>query len=62
MSAPTPAGPEPERRGLQPPTFGRPGAERPRRTRLRQRFLAHITQVPDASTGDHDQDDGAMHR
>ncbi|MFF0401920.1 hypothetical protein ACFYSJ_40415 [Streptomyces sp. NPDC005248] len=61
MSAPTPAGPEPERRGLQPPPSADP-ALNARAERGYARFLAHITQVPDASTGDHDQDDGARHR
>ncbi|MFC8263307.1 hypothetical protein ACFUNF_38310 [Streptomyces sp. NPDC057291] len=45
------------------PTFGRPSpALNARAERGYARFLAHITQVPDASTGDHDQDDGARHR
>ncbi|WP_406500232.1 hypothetical protein OG936_37810 [Streptomyces sp. NBC_00846] len=58
MSAPTPAGPEPEGRGLQPPAFGRPSpALIARADRGYARFLA--VQAPDASTGDHDQDDDA---
>ncbi|MEU7088132.1 hypothetical protein [Streptomyces achromogenes] len=56
MSAPTPAGPEPEGPGLQPPAFGRPSpALIARADRGYARFLA--VQAPDADTGDHDQDD-----
>ncbi|MCG7525151.1 hypothetical protein MHW47_11965 [Streptomyces sp. OfavH-34-F] len=56
MSAPTPAGPQPEDRGLQPPAFGRPSpALIARADRGYARFLA--VQAPAAATGDHDQDD-----
>ncbi|MCX5434822.1 hypothetical protein OHU11_42360 (plasmid) [Streptomyces sp. NBC_00257] len=58
MSAPTPTGPQPEGPGLQPPDFGRPSpALIARADRGYARFLA--VQAPDASTGDHDQDDDA---
>ncbi|MFD3666321.1 hypothetical protein ACFWVF_37905 [Streptomyces sp. NPDC058659] len=58
MSAPTPVGPQPEDRGLQPPAFGRPSpALIARADRGYARFLA--APAPDASTGDHDQDDDA---
>lgn len=58
MSAPTPAGPAAEGCGLQPPAFGRPSpALLARADRVYARFLA--VQAPDASPGDHDQDDGA---
>ncbi|MEU9116411.1 hypothetical protein AB0D04_32820 [Streptomyces sp. NPDC048483] len=61
MSAPTTAGTEPEGRGLQPPTFGRPSpALLARADRGFARFLAHTTQARDDSTGDHD--DAARHR
>ncbi|WP_405681838.1 hypothetical protein [Streptomyces sp. NBC_00057] len=61
MSAPTPAGTEPEEgRGLQPPAFGRPSpALLARADRGYARFLA--VQAPDATPGDHDQDDAARH-
>ncbi|WP_030593012.1 hypothetical protein [Streptomyces anulatus] len=56
MSAPTPAGPQPEAPGLQPPDFGRPSpALLERAVRGYARFLA--VQAPGADTGDHDQDD-----
>ncbi|WP_405462951.1 hypothetical protein OG783_33305 [Streptomyces jietaisiensis] len=59
MSAPTPAGPAPEGRGLQPPAFGRPSpALLARADRGYARFLA--VQAPDADPGDHDQDDDAV--
>ncbi|MFF2411427.1 hypothetical protein [Streptomyces sp. NPDC058092] len=55
MSAPTPAGPDPEGPGLQPPDFGRPSpALLERADRGYARFLAHTTQVPDESTGGND--------
>ncbi|MGQ4458411.1 hypothetical protein [[Kitasatospora] papulosa] len=58
MSAPTPAGPQPEGRGLQPPDFGRPSPTLLERAdRGYARFLA--VQAPDAHTGDHGQDDDA---
>ncbi|MFJ4689374.1 hypothetical protein [Streptomyces sp. NPDC088789] len=58
MSAPTPAGHQPEDRGLQPPSFGRPSpALIARADRGYARFLA--VQAPDAATGDHGQDDDA---
>jgi hypothetical protein len=58
MSAPTPTGPDPEGPGLQRPDFGRPSpALIARADRGYARFLA--VQAPDASTGDHDQDDDA---
>ncbi|MFF1918583.1 hypothetical protein ACFVYE_45170 [Streptomyces sp. NPDC058239] len=61
MSAPTPAGPEPEGRGLHPPAFGRPSpALLQRADRGYARFLA--VQAPDATPGDHDQDDAARGR
>ncbi|WP_381802420.1 hypothetical protein [Streptomyces niveus] len=61
MSAPTPAGPQPEDRRLQPPDFGRPSpALLERADRGYARFLA--VQAPDAGTGDHDEDDTAGHR
>ncbi|MFF9352734.1 hypothetical protein [Streptomyces sp. NPDC014734] len=59
MSAPTPAGPDPEGRGLQRPDFGRPSpALRERADRGYARFLA--ARVPAADTGDHGQDDDAV--
>jgi hypothetical protein len=58
MSAPTPDGPAPQGPGLQPPAFGRPSPTLlARADRGYTRFLA--VQAPDASTGDHDQDDDA---
>ncbi|MER7743377.1 hypothetical protein ABTX34_34620 [Streptomyces sp. NPDC096538] len=58
MSAPTPAGPQPEDRGLQPPAFGRPSpALIARADRGYARFLA--VQAPAADTDGHDQDDDA---
>ncbi|MFG2569239.1 hypothetical protein ACGFR6_27900 [Streptomyces sp. NPDC048567] len=60
MNAPTPAGPQPEDRGLQPPDFGQPSpALIARADRGYARFLA--THTPHATTGDHDhdQDDNA---
>ncbi|MET8029621.1 hypothetical protein [Streptomyces avermitilis] len=58
MSAPTPAGPAEQGRGLQPPAFGRPSpALIARADRGYARFLA--VQAPDASPGDHGQDDDA---
>lgn len=58
MSAPTPAGPDPDGPGLQRPDFGRPSpALIARADRGYARFLA--VQAPDASAGDHDQDDDA---
>ncbi|MDT3728748.1 MULTISPECIES: hypothetical protein [Streptomyces] len=61
MSAPTPAGPAPEGRGLQPPAFGRPSpALLARADRGYARFLAQA--APDGCTDDHDQDDAARRR
>ncbi|MFE4177444.1 hypothetical protein ACFRR7_36320 [Streptomyces sp. NPDC056909] len=61
MSAPTHPGPAQEGPGLQRPAFGRPSpALLERADRGYARFLA--VHVPDASTGDHDQDDAAGHR
>lgn len=61
MSAPTPAGPQPEGPGLQSPDGGRPSPTLLERAdRGYARFLA--VQAPDASTGDHDQDVAARHR
>ncbi|MFG3363230.1 hypothetical protein [Streptomyces griseofuscus] len=58
MSAPTPASPQPEDRGLQPPVFGRPSpALIARADRGYARFLA--VQATVAATGDHDRDDDA---
>ncbi|MFF5860781.1 hypothetical protein ACFY8B_35185 [Streptomyces sp. NPDC012751] len=58
MSVPTPAGPPPEDRGLQPPAFGLPSrALIVRADRGYARFLA--LQTPAATTSDHDQDDDA---
>ncbi|MFJ7201734.1 MULTISPECIES: hypothetical protein [unclassified Streptomyces] len=58
MSAPTPADPQPEGHGPQPPDFGRPSPTLLERAdRSYARFLA--VQVPAADTGDHDQDDDA---
>ncbi|MEU1457188.1 hypothetical protein [Streptomyces avermitilis] len=62
MSAPTPAGPAVEGRGLHPPAFSRPSpALLARADRGYARFLA--VQAPDADadadTGDHGQDDDA---
>lgn len=58
MSAPTPAGAQPESRGLQPPAFGRPSpALIARADRGYARFLA--VQAPAADTGDNDQNDDA---
>jgi hypothetical protein len=57
MSAPTPTGPEPEERGLQPPAFGRPFPELLARADRGSRFLAHPTPAaPDDNTGDHDDE------
>ncbi|MEU2608924.1 hypothetical protein [Streptomyces albus] len=56
MSTPTPASPQPEDRGLQPPAFGRPSpALLARADRGYARFPA--VQAPAADTADHDQDD-----
>ncbi|MCX4564759.1 MULTISPECIES: hypothetical protein [Streptomyces] len=61
MSAPTPAGPAPEGRGLKPSAFGRPSpALLARADRGFARFLAQA--APDDHTGDHDQDDAARRR
>lgn len=61
MSASTPAGPEAEGPGLQPPHYGRPSpALIARADRGYARFLA--APGPDDSTGDHDQDDAAAYR
>lgn len=61
MSAPTPAGNEPEGPRLLPPAFGRPcPAPLARAHHDHARFLA--VQNPDDSTGDHDQDDATRHR
>ncbi|MFF3257773.1 hypothetical protein ACFYWO_01195 [Streptomyces sp. NPDC002932] len=55
MSAPTPAGPQPEGRGLQPPAFGQPSpALIARADRGYARFLA--VRAPDGDAGDHDRD------
>ncbi|MFE3583192.1 hypothetical protein [Streptomyces vinaceus] len=55
MSAPTPDGPQPEGRGLQPPAFGQPSpALIARADRGYARFLA--VQAPAADPGDHAQD------
>ncbi|MFE4802010.1 hypothetical protein ACFRFL_45615 [Streptomyces sp. NPDC056708] len=62
MSAPTPAGTEPEEgRGHQPPAFGRPSpALLTRADRGYARFLANTTQAaPDDHTGHHDHHNGA---
>ncbi|KAF5998697.1 hypothetical protein [Streptomyces sp. WAC00263] len=60
MSAPTPAGPAAEGRGLQPPAFGRPSpALIARADRGYARFLA--TTLP-AARSDGDQDDAATQR
>lgn len=59
MSAPAPAGDQPDDRGLQPPAFGRPSpALVARADRGYARFLA--ARVPDADPGDHGQDDDAV--
>ncbi|MFH8717481.1 hypothetical protein [Streptomyces zaomyceticus] len=56
MSAPTPAGNQPEDHGPQPPAFGQPSpALLARADRGYARFLA--VQAPGADTGEHDQDD-----
>ncbi|MET7457873.1 hypothetical protein ABZT03_39705 [Streptomyces sp. NPDC005574] len=61
MSAPTPAGPAAQERGLQPPAFGRPSpALIARADRGYARFLA--VQAPEDPTGDHGQDDATRHR
>jgi hypothetical protein len=61
MSAPTPAGTAPERSSFQPPAFGQPSpALLARADRGYARFLA--VQAPDASPGDHDQNDAAGRR
>ncbi|GHJ97721.1 hypothetical protein SNE510_72400 [Streptomyces sp. NE5-10] len=58
MSAPTPARPQPEDRGPEPPAFGQPSpALLARADRGYARFLA--VQAPPPATGDHDQDDDA---
>ncbi|WP_331720055.1 hypothetical protein [Streptomyces sp. NBC_00147] len=58
MSAPTPASPQPEGPGLQPPAFGQPSpALLARADRGYARFLA--APAPAADTGDHDQDEDA---
>ncbi|MGW3520574.1 hypothetical protein [Streptomyces hydrogenans] len=55
MSAPTPAGPQPEDRGPEPPAFGQPSpALLARADRGYARFLA--VQAPPADTRDHNQD------
>ncbi|MFJ2478435.1 hypothetical protein ACIOWI_36865 [Streptomyces sp. NPDC087659] len=60
MSAPTPAGPGPEGRGLQPSAFGRPSpALLARADRGFARFLAPTTP---AAPEDGDQDDAARQR
>lgn len=61
MSAPTPAGPDPEGSGLQRPDFGRPSpALLERADRGYARFLAHTTQAPDDNADG--RDDTARHR
>ncbi|MFJ7416415.1 hypothetical protein ACIQWZ_37280 [Streptomyces sp. NPDC098077] len=61
MSAPTPAGPDPESPGLQRPDFGRPSpALLERADRGYARFLAHTTQAPDDNADA--CDDTARHR
>lgn len=64
MSAPTPAGPQPEGPGLQPQDFGWPSpALLERADRGYAHFLANTDPAaPDNSTGNHDQDDTADHR
>ncbi|MEU5902467.1 hypothetical protein [Streptomyces venezuelae] len=58
MSAPAPAGPEPEGPGLQPPAFGQSSPTLlARADRGYARFLA--VQARAADTGDHHQDDDA---
>ncbi|MEU0640455.1 hypothetical protein ABZ338_30005 [Streptomyces albidoflavus] len=58
MSAPTPAGPAPDRPGLQRPDSGRPSpALLERAARGYARFLA--APDPDADKGDHGQADDA---
>ncbi|MFF1747031.1 hypothetical protein [Streptomyces mirabilis] len=60
MSAPTPAGPAAEGRGLQPPAFGRPSpALIARADRGYARFLATTLL---AARSDGDQDDAATQR
>ncbi|MFE0643331.1 hypothetical protein ACFW2Y_17195 [Streptomyces sp. NPDC058877] len=56
MTAPTPAGADPEGCGLQPPAFGRPS---PALLECADRGYARFpaVQAPAAGTGDHDQDD-----
>ncbi|MFB6717947.1 hypothetical protein [Streptomyces sp. NPDC056358] len=62
--APTPAGPQPEDRGLQLPSFGWPSpALLARADRGYARFLAHTALAePDDHTGHHDHDGAARHR
>lgn len=58
MSAPTPAGPQPEDRGPEPPAFGQPSpALLARADRGYARFLA--VQAPGVDTIDHDHDQDA---
>ncbi|MFC9269081.1 hypothetical protein ACFTXJ_15080 [Streptomyces zhihengii] len=52
MSAPTPAGPDPEGRGLQPSAFGRPS---PALLERADRRYAHFL-AAQAPAADHDQD------
>ncbi|MER5680710.1 MULTISPECIES: hypothetical protein [Streptomyces] len=60
MSVPTPAGPGPEERALQPPDFGRPSpALLARADRGYARFLAPTTS---AASDDNGQDDAARQR
>ncbi|WP_031032122.1 hypothetical protein [Streptomyces albus] len=54
MSTPTPASPQPEDRGLQPPAFGRPS---PALLARADRGYARFPAAQAADTADHDQDD-----
>lgn len=61
MSAPTPAGPPPEGRGLQPPDYGRPSPTLLERAdRGYARFLAD--KAPDDGDDRDQDDDAAGHR
>ena len=60
MRAPTPTGPGPEERGLQPPDFGRPSPTL--LARADRGFARFLAPTNPAAPEDGDQDDAARQR